>query len=190
MGLDLTILSNHEFNENLESLRDKILNKLDFAYNDSYLRDYFKSATRADLFREWNKNSWEFDLMGLKSLKQVVQVDNCICFKGPWAISMRLGLKSYQIDFNLRWYHFLENEVLQNRIFALIEMMNHVFRSEYNIYMPDNGTHSSGYSDLVTENFNLDEILTKMKNKIGNPCESIDELVSQFESNENAYLKK
>jgi hypothetical protein len=190
MGLDLTIISNHEFHEDLGSVKDKVLDKLDFAYNDPYLRDYFKSATRADSFKEWNTNSWEFDLMGLKSLKHVIHVDNCVCFNGPWAISMRLGLKSYQLDLNLRWYHFLENEVLQNRIFALMIMMNQVFRSEYNIYIPDNGTQSSGYSDLVTENFNLDEILTKLKNEIGKPCKSIDELVSQFEINENAYLKK
>lgn len=121
---------------------------------------------------------------------QVIHEDNCICFKGPWAISMGLGLKSYHLDFNLRWRHFLENEVLQNRIFALMEMMNQVFGSEYNIYIPDNGTQSSAYSDLVSKNFNLDEILTKMKNEIGKPCESIDELFAQFKINENAYLKK
>ena len=190
MGLDLTIISNHELNEDLENVKDKVLNKLDFVYIDSDLRDYFKSVTRSDSFKEWNSNSWRFDLMGLKSLKEVVKEDNCICFKGPWAISMRLGLKSYQLDLNLPWYHFLENKVIQTQIFALMEMINQVFKSEYNIYIPDNGTQSSGYSDLVTEGFGLDEILARMKIEIGNPCTSADELISQFNTNENAYLKK
>jgi hypothetical protein len=96
MGLDLTIISNHEFNEDLENLKDKVLNRLEFDYNDSDLRDYFKSGTKVNSFREWSRNSWKFDLMGLKSLKEVIKTDNCICFDGPWAISMRFGFKSYQ----------------------------------------------------------------------------------------------
>lgn len=190
MGLDLTIISNHEFSEDLEYLKDKVLNKLEFTYHDSDLSNYFKSVTKPDSFREWNRNSWKFDLMGLKSLSEVVQEDNSISFNGPWAISMRLGRKSYHLDFNLRWNHFLENDLTQIRIFALMEKMNQVFPSKYNIYIPDNATQSSSYSDLVTENYDLEEILIKMKKEIGNPCESTDELASQFDINENAYLKK
>jgi len=190
MGLDLTIISNHEFSEDLESLKDKVLNQLDFAYHDPDLNEFFRSSTKADSFREWNRNSWKFDLMGLKSLKEVVQKDSCICFKGPWAISLRLGRKSYHLDFNLRWNNFLENDLIQTRIFVLMEKMNKVFPSEFSIYIPDNGTQSSSYSELVTQDYELEQILSKMKSEIGVPCESIDELISQFIKNENAYLKK
>ncbi|MCC5918635.1 MAG: hypothetical protein JJU02_15035 [Cryomorphaceae bacterium] len=190
MGLDLTIISNHEFSNDLQSLKDVILEKMNFEYRDSDLSEYFWSVTKDESYREWRKNSWKFNFMGLSSLKEVVQKDNCICFKGPWAIIMRFGRNSYHLDFNLRWNHFLENDLIQTRIFALMEKMNHVFPSKFNIFIPDNETKSSGFSDLVTQNFSLEQILNKMIDGIGKPCASIDELVSQFEIDENAYLKK
>ena len=189
MGLDLTIISNHKFNEELGSLKDKVLAELEFEYHDTELKEYFRNATKTEFFRDWKKDSWEFDLMGLKSLKEAIQIDNCICFKGPWALSLRFGIKSYHLNSNLRWRCFLQNELIQNRILKLMDKMNKVFESEFNIYIPDNGTKSSGYSDLVTENFELKEILIRMKNEIGEPCSSIEELRNKFEFNENAYLK-
>jgi hypothetical protein len=41
--------------------------------------------------------------------------------------------------------------------------MNQILPSEFNIYIPDNGTLSNSSSDLVTEDFDLYQILHKME---------------------------
>lgn len=190
MGLDLTIISNHHFKERLESVKDNVIKQLEFPYHDAELSNFFRTVTRKDSFREWEPNSWTFDLMGLESLEEAIETDKCICFKGPWAISLRLGRKSYQLDFNLRWYVFLENNLIRERIFTLMDKINSVLRSEMNIYIPDKGTRSSGYSDLITENYDLEHIMVKMKKELGPPCMSMEQLIFQFTENENAYLIK
>lgn len=190
MGLDLTILSNHHFKESLESVKNNVIKHLEFPYHDAVLNNYFRSVTRKDSFREWASNSWIYDLMGLESIEEAIETDNCICFDGPWAISLRLGRKCYELDFNMRWHDFLENNLIRERIFILMEKINSVLISEFNIYIPDNAALSSGFSDYVTQNYDLGQILLKMKMEIGQPGMSMQELISKFEENENAYLIK
>ena len=160
----------------LKDFSSRVPELLDLHYDDSLLSARIRRLIKPKFFREWTGRSWELDLMGLSSLSEAIQTDNCVCFEGPLGMHIRVGLKSFDLSTPFRWWVFLEDEALQQQLFNLIRRVTTALGGSTILIVPDNATVTSGFQNLVMKPASIDEIQDKMLVEIGAPCPNAKEL--------------
>ncbi len=180
MGLDLVVLSNHKMDVEVHEMKDEIFRKLNTlgVYKNDYLKSYFVGLSKD----EWTQKSWSLETYGMSSIDEIIEKTNSICIEGPWAITLYFGKYGYEINLNARWYHFIKDKRLYKNIIDLLKFLNSSFGGDKMIFIPDNATQTSTYSEYLSTQFNftLEEILQKMKEELGEPCKNINQLEYDF----------
>lgn len=183
MGMDVSMIGGHALSDDLFSIATEVPRLLSSSYHDEELAQRTRTIIRPESFREWSPNSWRLDLAGLPSLEAAVRTDNCIAFDGPLGLHMRVGLFTFEMHNHFRWWQFLEDEDVRERLLKLMRHVAGMLGGKEFMVVPDNATPTSGFAEWIMKPATFPEIVAGMRQKIGPPCSGAKEMASLFEAN-------
>jgi hypothetical protein len=172
MGLDLKMIGDHSLVRDPQIVRELVLECLAFSYHDEVLSTYCRRMLIPEAFWPWKENSWHPDQR--RSMEEV----NTAWFSGPWGLGLEVGEKSLCLRTHFRWFSFLSEDVLAERVRLMVGQVIGRLGGTVVISVPDHATATSSYAALVDEKEGIDSILERMKTEVGPPCSDAAELIA------------
>ena len=169
MGLDVHMIGGHSLAGPLADFPIQLNERFKEQYADMKLESHLRRLVRSEFFLDWSDQPWSFDPMGLANLQDAIIQDNCVCFSGPWGLSIRIGLQSFDLSCPMRWRAFLFDPELADRVLDLFKFITTKLGGVRFVVVPDNATVSSGFQDLVTEDRSIDAISDGLAARLGKP---------------------
>lgn len=189
MGLDVHMIGGHSLAGPLADIPMQLNERFKEQYADMKIESHLRQLVRPEFFLDWSDQPWSFDSMGLASLQDVIAQDNCVCFSGPWGLSIRIGLRSFDLSCPMRWRAFLSDPELADRVLNLFSSITTKLGGVRFVVVPDNATVSSSFQDLVTEDRSIDDISDGLAAILGKPSSHIQlSALQQADPDLDGYL--